>query len=528
MLFVFALIMAMLTFGSMSAQAENSPAQRTVQVAENMEPVIPHPAQTAEANKKLAALGKKFGRKPNILILLVDDMGWGDPGCYGGGEAIGAPTPQIDRLATEGLRLTSAYAQPMCSPTRATLMTGRLPIHHGIHRAMDHGEPGGLTGEITIAQLLNETGYRTALVGKWHLGEAEEQQPQHLGYDEFFGFLGVCDQYTEWRDPAIMPEIANKPEMRELLKDVPFNHNLVTAKKGEKLQRVKEITIPVLANLDQEFADYSVDFIKRSTKQDKPFFLIHAFSKVHYDNYPADGYAGKSPSGFPYKDAVIEVDDIVGRIIETLKETGQAENTLVFLSSDNGPEEDAFPDCGHTPFRGAKGTTWEGGVRVPGIAWWPGTIKAGRVSNGLFDLADLFTTSLALGGAMEKLPKDRYIDGIDQTSFLITDNGDSMRSSIFYWHNYELAALRWHHIKLHLLLFLSQNPLRESKTNSILQKASLVWANDLNIDPKERFSALERHTPRYVWAAPFILEEFMRYKEVLEKYPPKASQVATE
>jgi len=523
---VFALMGLFLALAAGPARAEGSPVQRPVMVAENMEPAIPHPAQKAEARAKLAALEEKFGKKPNIVVILVDDMGWGDPGCYGGGEAIGAPTPHIDRLASEGLRLTSTYAQPTCSPTRATMMTGRLPIHHGIHRPPMYGEPGGLHGEITSAQLLSEAGYKTALVGKWHLGEMQDQQPQNVGYDEFFGFLSVCNMYTDWRDPAISPQIVNKPEMFQMFKHAPYNHNLVEARRGEKLKNLKEITIPVLANLDQEFADYSVDFIQRMEGKEEPFFLIHSFSKVHQDNYPADGYAGKSPSGFPYKDGIVEVDDIVGRLVQTLKDTGQAENTLVFFTSDNGPEEDGWPDCGHTPFRGAKGTTWEGGVRIPGIAWWPGTIEAGRVSDGLFDLADLFTTSLAVAGAEEKLPKDRYIDGIDQTSFLLSNKGESNRQSIFYWYQDKLAALRWRNIKFNLYLFISNEPGRESKRNTFLQKASYVWAHDLTIDPKERFPSLSGHSPRLTWPTPFIVRESARYREVLKRYPPKAPQVA--
>ena len=331
--------------------------------------------------------------------------------------------------------------------------------------------------------------------------------------------------YTDWRDPAFSPEIANRPELVQAFENAPFNKNLVQARKGEKLEELVKITVPVLANLDQKFADYTVDFIKRMEPEEQPFFLVHAFSKVHYDNYPADGYAGKSPSGFPYKDGIIEVDDIVGRIIKTLRETGQAENTLVFFTSDNGPEEDNFPDCGHTPFRGAKGTTWEGGVRVPGIAWWPGMTKAGRISDGLFDLADLFTTSLAIAGVKDKVPTDRYIDGIDQSSFLLADNGESNRRAVFYFFQDKLAAIRVHNVKFNNYLFLGENPNKFAKSNTFLQKASYVWAHDLTIDPKERFPAITGYTPRFTWAVPMMTQEVMRYLGNLRKYPPKKSKV---
>jgi len=299
----------------------------------------------------------------------------------------------------------------------------------------------------------------------------------------------------------------------------------VEARRGEKLTELEEITIPVLANIDQDFADYTEQFLRRMANQEKPFYLIHSFSKVHYDNYPAEGYAGKSRSGFPYKDAVVEVDDIVGRIVDVLKDTGLAENTLVLFTSDNGPEEDNFPDCGHTPFRGAKGTTWEGGVRVPTIAWWPGMIKGGRESDGLFDLADLFTTSLCLADAEESIPEDRYIDGIDQTSFLLSDTGQSNRNSLFYCYQDKLTALRWRHHKFASYVFVSPDGITESKKNTVLQKTSYVWAYDLTIDPKERFPAITNHTPRYTWVTPIMGWETMRYRNVLKRYPPKESQV---
>ncbi len=491
------------------------------------EPAIPHPEQKKQAEKKLEALEREFGKKPNILIFLVDDMGWGDPGVYGGGHMSGAPTPNIDRLARSGLMLTSTYAQPTCSPTRATLMTGRLPIRHGIYRPPMYSEKGGIVDEITSAQILREAGYTTALTGKWHLGESEVQQPQNMGYDEFYGFLGVCNIYTEWRDPYFNPEVAYSKERTAMIKNAPFSKHVVSAKRGEKLQKIKEITIPVLANLDQDLAGQTEKFIRNMAKSEKPFYLIHAFSKVHFDNYPADGYHGKSPAKHPYKDGVVEVDDIVGRIVSVLRETGQAENTLVFFTSDNGPEEDTWPDTGYTPFRGGKGSTWEGGMRVPGIVYWPGTIKAGRVSDGLFDLADLFNTAIALAGAEDKIPTDRYIDGVDQTSFLLADDGESNRKSVFYYLNEKLAAVRWNEYKAHAYIVEVGNGEYEamgSMQNATIQQAAKAIFYNLYTDPKERSAV----TIRKLWLAPILQGEMARHKMTLMKYPPKKPQVTLE
>ena len=494
--------------------------------ADNLEPGIPHPEQEKEAARKLSALEKRFVKKPNILIFLIDDMGWGDPGVYGGGHAVGAPTPNMDRLAQEGLMLTSCYAQPTCSPTRATLMTGRLPIRHGLWRPTMYGEHGGVADEITAADILSENGYVTQLVGKWHCGESIDSQPQNKGYDDFYGFLTVSDMYTEWRDEHYNPEVVFDKERTELIRKTSYCLDLVHAKKGQEIERLKEITIPVMANLDQDFADYSEKFIRRMAQSEKPFYLIHAPSKVHFYNYPADGYKGISPAKHPYKDAVIEVDDILGRLIQVLEETGQIENTLVLVTSDNGPEEDTWPDSGHTPFRGAKGSTWEGGTRVPGIVYWPGVIKPGRISDGLFDLADLFNTSLALAGLQDKLPEDRYIDGIDQTSFLLADNGESNRKCIFFTYVDKLSAIRMDEYKSYNYIIDSGYggyQTMGSMNDGRLASPTLGLLFNLYMDPKERSPILIRK----VWFAGMLEQEYLRFQETFKKYPPKELQLPT-
>ncbi len=515
-------------FGMLSALGnalEKNDPLKAQEVAPNKQPALVFPEQERETQEKLAKLEKKFGKKPNILILLADDMGWGDMGAYGGGHAVGAPTPHLDRLAHDGLRLTSTYSQPTCSPTRATLMTGRLPIRHGIYIPIMFGDQGGLEGEITAAELLSKVGYKTALVGKWHLGEGVHQQPQNVGYDEFYGFLGVANMYTEWRDPYFNPEVARSPQRRRMIERAPFNKNLVQAKRGEKLENIKEITIPVLANIDQDFMRYTIDFLRRQEKSPQPFYLIHAFSRVHFDNYPADGYAGKSPAKYPYKDGIIEVDDIVGRILEVLKQTGQAENTLVFFASDNGVEEDTWPDAGYAPWRGSKGTTWEGGVRVPGIANWPGVILPSRVSDGLFDLADLFNTALRLAGIKNQVPSDRYIDGIDQASFLLSNAGRSNREVVYYWSdNRELAAIRWNEYKYHRQIVNIADGRYDAVGGMNLgvnEKPNKAFLYNLYTDPRERKPQIVRKT----WIAPIMQKIITEHMATFEKYPAKKAVV---
>jgi arylsulfatase A-like enzyme len=416
-------------------------AETTV-VAPTREPVLVHAGQRTAAESAIAAHRARTGRAPNLLIVLMDDVGWGDFGCYGGGVMAGAPTPNIDRLAREGLLLTSCYSEPSCTPSRASLMTGRLPMRHGLLVPPMYGAPGGLQGEVTLPQLLSDAGYVTQAVGKWHMGENLESQPQNVGFDDFYGFLSVSDMYTEWRDPYFFPEVVYSEARTEWVRNEPFNKCWLHATRGQEAEVVEEVTIPVLSELDDRWAAYSIDFIRRMAGESRPWFLYHCTRGAHFDNYPHERFQGSSPAKHPYKDTIIELDDIVGRLVAALDETGQAEDTLVFISSDNGPEMETWPDAAYTPFRCAKGSTWEGGVRVPGIVRWSGMVSPGRVSDGLFDQLDLFATALTLAGAPEGVPTDRYIDSVDQTSFLLAPDGESNRKFHYYWLLTSMSALR--------------------------------------------------------------------------------------
>ena len=232
-------------------------------------------------------------------------------------------------------------------------------------------------------------------------------------------------------------------------KSVDAEHALVHAFKDGQTRKVSTVeSLEDMGRADAKLADFSIKKIGELAKGDKPFFLEHCFMKVHADNFANPDYKGLSASKYQYKDCLCEVDLLIGKIVKALDDGGVLENTFVFVTSDNGPQMDAWPDAGHTPFRGAKGTTWEGGVRVPGIVYWKGTIKPGRESNDVFDLMDLFNTAVSLAGASDKLPKDRYIDGIDQTSFLLHDEGKSNRECVFFWWKSELTALRMREYKV--------------------------------------------------------------------------------
>ena len=493
-------------------------------IAQNMEPVIEHPEQAKAAAEKLAAAARKFGRKPNILIFLLDDVGWMDPGFNGGGVAVGNPTPQVDRVAHDGLILTSAYSTPSCSPTRATIMTGQNPLHHGLLRPPMYGEKGGLAGAVPLATILQKLGDYTQGVGKWHMGENDGSQPQNVGFDDFYGFLGVSDMYTEWRDTYFNPEVALGPARFKMMEKLGFNHYNVHCTPDRGLENTYLIDLDKIKDLDQDWAAYSERFIRRMDNAQKPWFLYHCTRACHFDNYPNDHYAGKSPARTVFSDGMVEIDDVFGRLVKALEETGQLENTIIFFTSDNGPEQEV-PPHGRTPFRGAKGSSWEGGVRVPTFVYWKGVIEP-RKSDGLFDLGDLFNTFASIAGApgaevARFLPKDRYVDGIDQTSFWLAPSGESCRRSRIYTMNQFVSALRMDEFKAHITVQLQDAIFERGFTGgfsgAMVEKTGGATVTNLYTNPQEDVSIGIRHIPITIP----LMGEGARYAEVLKKYPPR-------
>ncbi|WP_087734676.1 sulfatase-like hydrolase/transferase [Paraburkholderia piptadeniae] len=496
---------------------------QTVNLADNMEPVINNPDQAAEARQKLTALEKRAGKRPNVVIFLLDDVGYSDFGFNGGGPAVGNDTPDVDRIASQSLILSSAYSQPSCSPTRATIMTGENMAHHGIQIPVMYGQPGGLAGMTTLAALMSRQGYTTQAVGKWHMGENTASLPQNVGFDDFRGFLSVSDMYTEWRDPQYNPEVALSPQRYNYILNLPFNKSDVHAVKGGQLENLYEINADNIKNLDQKWLDYTVGFLNRQKDAAKPFFLYYAPRACHYDNYPNDYYRGRSAAHTNYGDCMVEVNDIFRKLVDTLEANGELDNTIIFFGSDNGPEQEIQP-AAKTMFRGGKGSTWEGGVRSPFFVYWKGMI-APRRSDGLFDFADMFNTSLSLAGLPgaelgKAVPSTTYIDGIDQTSFLLADKGVSNRKSIFYFWNDEVSAVRVDEFKMMFKAQLPDTVNRMGYNGGFAGTVGQAWTAmvfNLYSDPKEEESVLARHTPLEV----FLLAEYRRYLSVLKKYPPR-------
>jgi len=516
--------------GPTTAKGYDHPGQyihlQDVKPADNLYPVMQLPQQEAEARQKLAALAQKTGKKPNILIFLLDDVGWMDPGFNGGGVAVGNATPMMDQLANGGLTLTSTYSTPSCSPSRATIHTGQNPLHHGILRPPMYGEAGGLDGAITMPLLLKKQGYVTQGVGKWHMGENQGSLPQNVGYDDYVGFLGVSDMYTEWRDEYFNPEVALSPARFAMMEKDKFNHDEVhcTPQNKTNCDSIRLIDLTYIKDLDKHWLEVSLAFLDKMKGSKQPFFLYHATRGCHFDNYPSDEWAGRSMARTVYSDCMVHMDYVLGQLYGKLQQIGELENTLIILTSDNGPECEVPPHA-RTPFRGCKGSSWEGGVRVPTFAYWKGMIKP-RKSDGLFDDADILPTVLSLAGVpgaeLAKLfPPTTYIDGVDQASFLVADDGLSARRSRPYTLNQYFSAMRIDEFKGVTTGEIENGVVQKGDwggfSGPIFTDSGGAITFNLYTNPQEDVSVGIRHIPMGV---PIMAASAFYMKELI-KYPPQ-------
>jgi arylsulfatase A len=362
--------------------------------------------------------------KPNFVIINIDDMGYADIEPFG--SKINR-TPNLNRMAAEGRRLTTYYAAPVCSPSRASLMTGCypkrvLPIPHVLFPDQNIGLA---PSEITIAELLKQAGYATCIVGKWHLGDQPEFLPTRQGFDEWFGLPYSNDMgpaadgvKSSFGDP--LPAERKNPQP-----PLPLMHNETVVRRVFATNQTQLVTL---------YTEKAVDFIQ--AHEHERFFLYLAHNAVHFPIYPGDRFRGKSGHGL-YSDWVEEVDWSVGEVLNALRKDGLAEKTLVLFTSDNGGTKRAV----NAPLRGFKGSTWEGGMREPTIAWWPGKISAGTSNDAICGMFDVLPTFAALAGV--EVPRNRKIDGVDIRALLLDDHVPKPPHEVFYYfRGLELQALR--------------------------------------------------------------------------------------
>jgi arylsulfatase A-like enzyme len=437
-------------------------------------------------------------KKPNFIIIFTDDQGYGDLGCFGHPTI---KTPNLDKMATEGQRWTNFYvAANVCTPSRAGLMTGRLPVRNGmesdVRRVLFPDSDGGLPSEeLTIPEQLKKANYTTACVGKWHLGHLERYLPTNNGFDSYFGIPYSNDMD---REKGFNREMFFSPQIKDY--NVPLMRNT------DIIQRPADQN-----TISKRYTEESLKFIKAN--KSKPFFLYLAHSMPHIPLFASTDFLGKSERGL-YGDAIEEIDWSVGQIINMLKKEGLDKNTYVIFASDNGPWK-VFNQHGGSagPLFGGKGTSYEGGMRVPSLVWGPGNVKPGMVSK-MGSTLDLLPTLSKLAGV--DLPADRQLDGYD-LSGVWKGKEETPRSEMFFYHATKLFAARKGSYKMY---FLKNNPDGYPEKIETLEKPQLF---NLSIDPSERFDIAEKN--------PEIMEEISKmvakHKQGLIKVPNNLEKFIT-
>jgi arylsulfatase len=481
--------------------------------------------------------------KPNIILILSDDFGYGDAGVYGGGAGRGMPTPNIDRMADEGMTFFDFYAQPSCTPGRAAVQTGRIPNRSGMTTVAFQGQGGGLpAAEWTLGSVLKTAGYQTFFTGKWHLGEADYALPNAQGYDEMKAVgLYHLNAYT-YGDPKWFPDM--DPELRAMFNKV--TKGFLSGKAGEPAHEdfkvngeyvnTPEKGVVGIPFLDEYIEKASLDYLDAHAHSDKPFFMSINFMKVHQPNLPAPEYIHKSMSKSKYADSVVEADARIGAILDKVRALGLEKNTYVFWTTDNGAWQDVYPDAGYTPFRGTKGTDREGGSRVPAIAWGPG-IKAHARNFDIVGGLDFMATFAKLAGA--KLPEnDRdgkpiVFDSYDITPVLF-GTGPDPRKSWFYFTENELTpgAVRVGHYKAVFNLRGDDG----QATGGLAVDSNLGWKGpekyvattpqifDLWQDPQERYDIFMNNYTEHTWTLVTFNEAVKKLMATYVKDPPRKLQ----
>ena len=430
---------------------------------------------------------------PNIVLILADNLGWGELGCYGGGMLRGAPTPRLDRLASEGLRFLNFNVESDCVPTRSALMTGRHPIRTGAIQSVPAGLPQGLIPwEITIAQLLAGRGYATGMYGKWHLGDREGRYPKDRGFDEWYGIPRTTNESMFVGSLGFDPAIVEPPCTME-------------GRAGEPARKLETYDLEMRRRIDAELVRRTNDFMRRQAGAKRPFFAYVPLTQLHFPTLPHRDFAGRTGAG-DFADSMAEMDHRVGQVLDEIDALGIANDTVVFFGSDNGPEF-------RRPWRGTAGpwtgtyhTAMEGSLRVPFMLRWPGKVAAAGITNEIIHITDLYPTLARIAGAT--LPADRPIDGIDQLDFFLGREQQSRREGFTYYIKNELRAVKWRDWKMHFIW--------EVEPNAGANKLETPYLFNLLRDPKEETNVATEEG----WVRGPILRLLADFQRSLKAHPP--------
>jgi arylsulfatase len=433
--------------------------------------------------------------RPNIVIMMVDNTGWGELGVYGGGILRGAPTPRLDKLASEGMQLLNFNVEPQCVPSRSAFMTGRHPIRSGTTRVV-WGVPYGLTGwERTMAEIFSDGGYATAMFGKWHLGDTPGRYPTDQGFDEFYGILNTTDEAEYSTQIGFDPKVLPLPQIQESVRNGP-------------IRKVKPFDLQTRRLIDAELTDKAMEFMQRQVSAGKPFLNVITYTQPHLPTLPHPDFEGKTGHG-PYADTHVEIDHRAGQILDAIDGLGIRGNTIVIWTSDNGPEvvQPWYGTSGY--WSGHYFTAMEGSLRVPFLIRWPGQIPPGLKSNEIVHMVDLLPTLAEASGL--KMPKDRIIDGVDQLNFFTGKKESSAREGFPAYNGDEMFAYKWRNFKVH---FVEQRRAYEPP-----KRLNVPQVYDLIRDPKEEFDLIPQGFSAS-WVLPPVSKEIVRFQTTLVQEPP--------
>ena len=474
-------------------------------------------------------------KKPNIVVIMGDDIGWLNMGCYNQGLMSGR-TPNLDKIAAEGMRFTDYYAEASCTAGRANFITGELPIRTGMTTVGQAGAPIGIPAEaVTIATVLKSMGYATGQFGKNHLGDKNEFLPTVHGFDEFFGYLYHLDAMEDPCHPNYPQNLRDQVGPRNMVHSWATTTDDATemprwGKIGkQKIEDAGALCPDRMETVDDEILAASLKFLDKSRADNKPFFLWLNPTRMHVVTHLSPKYQAMrtSENGWTIHEAgMAQLDDIVGSVMKYLKDNGLDDNTIVVFTTDNGTENFTWPDGGQTPFAAGKGTAFEGGFRCPALLRWPGHVPAGKVENGIFSGLDWFPTFVALAGdpniASELVAGKNiggmnykvHLDGYDQTS-VITGKGPSNRHELIYFTEGTLAAVRVDDFKYR---FIDQPG---GWIGSTVKPDMPILVN-LRIDPLERTMWPNSNLGSYEYFNWFIYEfwRFVLVQQVIAKEIP--------
>lgn len=470
-----------------------------------------------------------MAKKPNIVFIMGDDIGITNLSCYSHG-LVGYKTPNIDRLAKEGVMFTDYYAEQSCTAGRAAFCTGQAPVRSGLSKVgLPHAKEGIIEGTTTIAWALKEQGYRCGQFGKNHFGDAPSTYPTAHGFDEFYGVFYHLNAY---QTPYIY-EYPKDPKFKE--KYGP--RNLTRSWADGREEDMGELTEERMKVIDEEFTECAKEFMAKAVEDDEPFFLWHNTTHMHYFTYTKDDslhQSGRWQS--PYHDTMMDHDKSVGAILDELDRLGIADNTIVVYTTDNGPHENEWPDAATTPFRSEKVTNWEGAYRVPCLARFPGQWEAGEVKNGIVASYDWFPTFVAAAGnpdIKEQLKKGTklagqelkaHLDGYDLNDYLAGKTDESPRKEFIYFSDDgDLLAARYDNWKMHFMVQLARGTTKVWMAPFIPLRAPLII--NLRTDPFERAPDTSDVYWRWIddqgqWLVVPVQQIVGSFLETFEEFPP--------